>query len=458
MPLTISMSQHKIMKVVCALRTPKQFYNVQSIAEALLARGARVTAYFDETLSRFESRAPLEAWAKDFPNFSFDFCKGRSGFLALAVFSARELLSYRRFLRSRTQARHWARRWRNNIPFPARLSTFIPGFSTLLKTEWVAHFLRRIEDRVQPVPHIMEVLKKEKPNALIATPTTMHPQSVELEFLKAAKTLGIFSILPVFTWDNLTTKGLIHIQPDLLLAWNEEQARAAESYHGIPRTHIEIIGAPTFDRWFIPTAVEGLTPRKQKTILYVGTSQVSAYDESWLVKELATELARSVDEAVRTALIIFRPHPFNRRVAAALTDIPNIRVLETESRMPNTVARFRELQKEILGADAVCGVSTSAFVDAVIADKPVIALAVPAYRETQGGAEHWRALRESGAVYIAESVAEAARIFTQLFSGADDKKNTRKAFVDRYIRPLGRYINAGTRAAALITRGRGRKL
>ena len=457
------------MNIIIAARTPKQFYNIQSIAEALLARGARIHAYFDEKLSRYESRAPLMEWASSWPNFSFDFCPGRRGIASLPVFCARELLSYRRFLLSRTQSRYYAERWRKNLPFPARILSYFPGFSSLLKTKRFAALLRNIEEKTKPVRHIVRMLQAEKPDVVVATPTNMHPQSADAEFLKAAKSLGIFTVLPVFTWDNLTTKGLLPIKPDLLLAWNEKQAREATEYHGILRENIVITGAPPFDRWFIPNETanmehilfrSGQAPLSQKRILYVGTSQVTAKDETWLVRRIAEALIQSNNEVAKNALILFRPHPFNREPSKIFIEKPirNVRVLETESRMPNTRARFNELRADILAVDAVCGISTSAFVDAVIAGKPVVSVSVPEYKETQEGAEHWRMLRKSGAAYITSGVEEAVILFGEIFSGKDAKKEQRENFINLYIRPFGRNISAGERAAEAITRGTRKEL
>ena len=455
------------MNIIIAARTPKQFYNIQSRAEALLARGARVHAYFDENLSRHESRAPLAEWAAGWPNFSFDFRPGRRGIAAFPVFCAREFLSYRRFLLSRSQSRYYAERWRKNLPFPARILSYLPGFSSLLKTKRFAALLRHIEEKTKPVKRIIRILQSEKPDAVVATPTNMHPQSADTEFLKAAKSLGIFTVLPVFTWDNLTTKGLLPIKPDLLLAWNEKQAREAAEYHGIPCDKIEITGSPPFDRWFTlnePTGrVEmfisqlrsGQAPLLQKRILYVGASQVTAKDETWLVRRIAEALLQSDNEMAKNAVILFRPHPFNREPSKFFIKKPmsNVRVLESESRMPNTRARFNELRAEIIAADAVCGISTSAFVDAVIAGKPVVSVSVPEYKETQEGAKHWRMLRESGAAYIASSAEEAVMLFGEIFFGKAAKKEQREDFINLYIRPFGRNVSAGERAAEAITRG-----
>ena len=54
----------------------------------------------------------------------------------------------------------------------------------------------------------------------------------------------------IASWDNLTNKGLLRIEPDLVMVWNEAQRREAHEYHYIPAGKIAVTGAQLFDRWF----------------------------------------------------------------------------------------------------------------------------------------------------------------------------------------------------------------
>ena len=51
--------------------------------------------------------------------------------------------------------------------------------------------------------------------------------SEQADWVKSARALGIPVGFPVFSWDNLTTKGIIHVQPDRVFVWNEVQKREA---------------------------------------------------------------------------------------------------------------------------------------------------------------------------------------------------------------------------------------
>ena len=55
--------------------------------------------------------------------------------------------------------------------------------------------------------------------------------SDQVDYVKAAQRLGIRSALPVLSWDNLTNKGLIRVQPDRVYVWNEAQKAEAVAMH-----------------------------------------------------------------------------------------------------------------------------------------------------------------------------------------------------------------------------------
>ena len=55
---------------------------------------------------------------------------------------------------------------------------------------------------------------------------------------------------PVFSWDNLTNKGVVHELPELVLVWNDLQVDEAVELHGIPRERVRVTGASAWDHWF----------------------------------------------------------------------------------------------------------------------------------------------------------------------------------------------------------------
>ena len=55
---------------------------------------------------------------------------------------------------------------------------------------------------------------------------------------------------PVFSWDNLSTKGALHVAPDSVFAWNEVQRRELVALHGLDPSCVKITGAPRFGEFF----------------------------------------------------------------------------------------------------------------------------------------------------------------------------------------------------------------
>lgn len=49
--------------------------------------------------------------------------------------------------------------------------------------------------------------------------------SYQIDYVKTAKRLGIPVSMAVASWDNLTNKGTVNVQPDQVIVWNNEQKR-----------------------------------------------------------------------------------------------------------------------------------------------------------------------------------------------------------------------------------------
>ena len=94
-----------------------------------------------------------------------------------------------------------------------------------------------------------EFLKAEQPDLVLVSPL-VNLGSYQADFVKSAKALHIPVVYPVFSWDNLSTKGLIHVEPDGVIVWNERQRTEAVEMHGVPPDRVVVTGAPRFDEFF----------------------------------------------------------------------------------------------------------------------------------------------------------------------------------------------------------------
>jgi hypothetical protein len=174
---------------------------------------------------------------------------------------------------------------------------------------------RMAERNCPPRKEVRAFIADQEPDVVLVTPL-VHSKSPQPDYVRAARELGIPSGLCVASWDNFTTKGRIHEQPDFVTVWNTDQAEEAQEMHGVPADRIHVTGAQTFDHWFDwrPRATRedfcreaGLSP-ELPFILFVGSSPfVAGRDEPAFVREWAAGIR---DAAKPQPLqILVRPYP-----------------------------------------------------------------------------------------------------------------------------------------------------
>ena len=110
--------------------------------------------------------------------------------------------------------------------------------------------------------------------------------------MKSAQALGLPTWMLLFSWDNLSTKGALHVAPDLMFVWNERQRREAAELHDFPADRVVVAGAPRFDSFFaLDSRVArsdffrplGLDPARP-TLLYLCSSRFIAEDEPAFIR------------------------------------------------------------------------------------------------------------------------------------------------------------------------------
>ena len=407
-------------------------------------------------MTRKDPSEALDELETRFPESRFELIHDRDNWWKFVVFTSREIRSYRRYLLNESQSGFYRDRWRRNIPYGlGSLIEILPFSDALISTRCFGAILEKVEDGVPADPRLVGFLMEFGADALVASPINMHPRSIELEFFKAAKFLKIPTIVPVLTWDSLTTKGLYHFEPEKLLVWNEAHKEEALEHHEIAEENIKIIGSTTFDRWF-----EGRKPSMERgdffekyrlhddkpVILYLGSSNMTAENELWLIKEIREALNNSRDEILQNAQLVVKPHPKNIDITESFR-APKICNLSKESRLPSTEADFQSFYDILYYCDLVVGISTSGMIDAIIANRPVISMIVPRYELTQSKALHFRHLIENEVIEEAHDSGELLHEIKAILGGADAKSGKRRDFVENAIRPRGFEKLAGEFAA-----------
>jgi hypothetical protein len=234
----------------------------------------------------------------------------------------------------------------------------------------------------------------------------------------------------VWSWDNLSSKAVLHEHPDRLLVWNETQAREADELQRVPPEQVEVVGAPNFDRFFAAVDAAG-DRRSGTTIVYLGSSTNIAPDEPALFDRWLDALR--AEPSLREAEVVVRPHPGGNAWAAWTP--PDERV---SLHRPIEKVEPEALADLLARASAVVALNTSAEIEAAISGRPVLTFRGGEDAPGQEGSIHFRYLLEENGGFVLDAATldeHVARLATVLAGTFDPCPAER--FVERFVRPRG---------------------
>ena len=308
----------------------------------------------------------------------------------------------------------------------------------------VAQGLAWLERVIPSDPLVEQMIRYERPDVVLVTPLVDYG-SYQTDVVKSSHRLGIPVVFAPFSWDNLTNRGLIRVQPDRLLVWNDIQKREAVELHGVDPARVVVTGAARFDDFF---AMQPATSREdfcaqvaldpsQPLLLYLCSSEFVAPREVEFVGRWIQAVRAAEDPRLRHASILVRPHPAHLRQwrGARLPAVANVACWRDKE----TMNADQGLYDSLFHADAVVGLNTSAMIEAGILGKPVHTILSAEFAGGQQQTLHFHYLRAShgGLVHDARGVDDHLRTLAQgLAAGAADAARCR-AFVQRFVRPRG---------------------
>jgi hypothetical protein len=315
--------------------------------------------------------------------------------------------------------------------------------------------LARIEEAIPPSRRITDFLAAQRPDAVLASPVIEFASS-QVEYLKAARALGIRTGICVASWDNLTGKGLLRFVPDRVFVWNDIQRQELVEMHGIPADRVVLTGAQRFDDWFgrrtSTTRDEfqrnvGLDPA-QPFVLYLCSSLFIAPNEVEFVRRWLAAVRSSFPQVG----VLVRPHPQN---AAQWRDVEledrNAVVWPREGQQPDAGEARAGYFDSLAHSACIVGINTSGLIEAGIVGKAVLTVLDPDFADTQEGTLHFHYLRweNGGLLHVARDLDEhVAQLGRALAQGEEDARHVRE-FVQRFTRPHG--LNRA--AAPLVAQG-----
>lgn len=438
------------MNILFVSSSYSNYYAIDDIVRRLYQRGHAVTLILGMEQKETIPDDAIQHLQSDIPEIIIEPLKKRR-ILRNFTRYIREVLNYAHVLNNE-DIRKWdvAKWFRFFPPFLWHIISSPLGRKKL-KDAGFQHTLRFVEQKIPVDFAIRKQIQRFAPDIMVVMPL-INPNSKENEYLRAAQRLGVPVLYSMVSWDNISSKGTFHGNPDYSVVWNEPLALELSHLHGIPHEKIFVTGAPRFDHLLDRGSdrmmsrsefclLAGLNETKDY-LLYVGSTflvtndyQKNA-DESDLILSIAKGLAN--DHRTKDVNLVLRPHPTNSSFLEKLRSCapPNVFIFPAKGELPDTEEKRNLFHNSIFHSMAVIGVNTTAFLEASALDKPCITIKTKSSIETQQ-LPHFRHLAVADFLENALSVEDVIRIVTDLKSGGDAHCEQRHEFVRNFLRPKG---------------------
>jgi hypothetical protein len=311
-------------------------------------------------------------------------------------------------------------------------------------------FLAGLESAIPISRRLRRFLDAHRPDLVVVSPL-VDAASDQVDLVRATQARGIPVAAAIASWDNLTNKGHLRVQPDLVTVWNQQQKREAVEYHAVDPARVAVTGAQLFDRWFErrPSqsredfcAMVGL-PADRPIILYTGSSVFIARSEleEPFARRWIAALRASDDPVLREASILIRPHPYNTAAweAADYREFGPVEVYPRQRYTPSAESARSSFFDSLYHSTAVVGVNTSAMIEATILGRPVFAMLTPDFAGTQEGTVHFHYLlpENGGFLRVARSVGEHTAQLSDVLRHPEVARAQSEQFVATFLRPRG---------------------
>ncbi|MEW5984291.1 MAG: hypothetical protein AB1806_18215 [Acidobacteriota bacterium] len=335
----------------------------------------------------------------------------------------------------------------------------LPGFLRWLDRfhQWPPGLVRSalgglawLETVVPPGRRVVQFVKSVSPNAVLVTPL-VEAASDQMDLVRAARASRIPVVACIASWDNLTNKGLLRIEPDLVTVWNEAQKREAVELHDVSAERVAVTGAQAFDRWFdrepSRTRVEfcamvGLNPARP-IILFTGSSFfiTGRHSEVPFVRSWVDAVRNAGDASVREANILIRPHPYNadQWAGADLSDLTDVAIWPRGRHDPTNEQNRGDFFDSLFHSAAVVGINTSAMIEASVIGRPVHTLLSEGFGAKQEGTVHFQHLlpENGGCLIVAKTLPEHLDQLAASIAAPDAARARSERFVATFLRPHG---------------------
>jgi hypothetical protein len=445
------------MKVLMVMQHINFFRNLDTVVRELGARGHEVVLLHGTELESEKGRRALERKRETMVFMGRGIEVAKAEVTGVTVgYRPEPAERWQRKLRAGRQVVNRAIYLRKGHPSPVRVvggleKRFSPRVKRLfanpvsraiLRSRLSLALWRRLEVLGRPSRSVVDLIGEIAPDVVLVSPTIWPKEPVEADYVRAARKLRIPTIGYLNSWDNLTSKGTIHVLPDVYVVWNEPLADEAVEIHDVPRKRIRITGAAHLDRFFEfePAASREEIARRMGNdpdrpyLVYLCSSRTLIASEVELVTRLADALERRFGGAAPT--VIVRPHPTNPAPWDDY-DRPGVVVFPKRGDQADTPESWQEYYDQLSGAVCMFGLNTTAFLESVVADRPCLTIVSDEFYDSQGSTGHFRHLLKADFLEVSSNVDEVAERIARILDGADEKAAGRRYFTEWFLRPCG---------------------
>jgi hypothetical protein len=436
------------------------FRNLESVVDELARRGHDVHLTAERQDSALGGRDIVERLASRHDTVTFGMMPRRERAYFFLASKIRLSLDYLRYLRPEyagTPALQ--RRARVRTPRGLLRALRLPLLRAPGGRRFIARVLDHIDRALPPSPAIERFLDEQRPDLTIITPLVGVVASSQLDLLRSVRARRVPSAVCVWSWDHLSSKAIIRDVPDRLFVWNDVQKREALEMHAVPPERVVVTGAQCFDRWFdrhpsrdrADFARHVGLPDDRPFVLWVCSALFpGSPSEAAFVMRWAAHLRASSNPMLRSAGILIRPHPSRAREWDDVDwrAVPGVAFWGGNPVDDQSRADYFD---SLYHSNAVVGLNTSAFIEAGIAQRPVLAILPTEFSASQEGTLHFRYLIEGGLLTAARTLDEhEAQLGTMLQVPPVSVMRRQQEFVRSFVRPHGLDVSSTHVMAAAL--------
>jgi hypothetical protein len=317
----------------------------------------------------------------------------------------------------------------------------------------VSSALNAADQAVPASPDIEAFLDQHRPDLIVITPLIGLVASSQIDLLRSAMRRRIATAVMVWSWDHLSSKAIIRDVPDALLVWNEVQKREAMTMHRVPEARIVVTGAQCYDRWFgrLPSRSReafvrdaGLPDERPYVLWTCSALLPGSPPEPHIFLRWASHLRRSNDPRVRDLPILLRPHP-SRTAEWADGEWRSVGNVFMFGGPPVDDQGRADYFDSLYYSAAVVGITTSAFLEAAIVDRPVMSFYADDLVPEHEASLHFQHLvdAEHGLLTMGDSLEHHEQQLAGVLAGpSEDLLLRQRRFVRAFLRPRGMDVPA----------------